>query len=130
MGWLRTMLAVGLVASLAPVAAAGEQGKGMQRHGGMGEMPHRGMMMEGAAERHEAMMERMRTHQEKLDELVAAMEAAEGQDKVEAIAAVVEELVTQRKARMARMQEMHERMMDQMREGEESGTEESADPGY
>jgi len=124
MGWPRTILAVGLVWSLAPVAAAGEQGKGMQRHGGMGEMPHRGMMMEGAAERHEAMMERMRTHQEKLDELVAAMEAAEGQAKVEAIAAVVKELVAQRKARLERMQEMHERMMERMREGGEPPTEE------
>lgn len=51
-----------------------------------------------------AMMEEMRSQQEKLDRLVAAMDAAKGSDKVDAIAAVVKELVAQHGARLERMQ--------------------------
>ena len=43
-------------------------------------------------------MEQMRENQRKLDELVAKMNAAKGEAKVDAIAAVVTELVAQRKA--------------------------------
>ena len=56
----------------------------------------RGSMME---QRMEAMTER----QQKLDGLVDAMNAARGSEKVDAIAAVVNELVSQHKA-------MHDRM--------------------
>jgi hypothetical protein len=43
-------------------------------------------------------MEQMRENQRKLDELVEKMNAATGQAKVDAIAAVVTELVAQRRA--------------------------------
>ena len=43
-------------------------------------------------------LEQMRENQRKLDELVAKMNAATGEAKVDAIAAVVTELVAQRKA--------------------------------
>lgn len=72
-------------------------------------MPHGRMEM---GPRHAEMMEKMQARQEKLDELVAAMEAAEGDAKVDAIADVVRELVSQRRAMADRMQEMHEGMMD------------------
>ena len=43
-------------------------------------------------------LEQMRENQRKLDELVAKMNAAKGEARVDAIAAVVTELVAQRKA--------------------------------
>ena len=48
--------------------------------------------------RMEQMREQMRENQRKLDDLVAKMNAATGQAKVDAIAAVVTELVNQRRA--------------------------------
>ena len=48
--------------------------------------------------RMEQMREQMRENQRKLDDLVAKMNAATGQAKVDAIAAVVTELVAQRRA--------------------------------
>jgi hypothetical protein len=45
-------------------------------------------------------LEQMRESQKKLDDLVAKMNAATGEAKVEAIAAVVTELVVQRRAMM------------------------------
>ena len=53
---------------------------------------------------HAEMREQMRAHDARLDELVSAMNAAEGDAKVEAIAAVVNELVAQRKTRRAHME--------------------------
>ena len=43
------------------------------------------------------MMEVMRQHDQKLDDLIAKMNAAKGEAKVDAIAAVLNELVAQRK---------------------------------
>lgn len=43
------------------------------------------------------MMEMVRQHDQKLEELVAKMNAAQGEAKVDAIAAVLNELVAQRK---------------------------------
>jgi polyhydroxyalkanoate synthesis regulator protein len=61
----------------------------------------------GCAHRHGSMMEErmqaMEERQQKLDGLVDAMNAARGAEKVDAIAAVVNELVSQHKA-------MHEGM--------------------
>src|SRR5262245_48766800 len=48
----------------------------------------------------QARIEQMRESQKKLDELVAKMNAATGETKVDAIAAVVTELVAQRRAMM------------------------------
>ena len=67
---------------------------------------------------HKAMMARMAAADQKLDELVARMNAAKGEQKVAAIAAAVTELATQRRemdAHMLRMQSgMMERMMSHM----------------
>jgi len=66
--------------------------------------------------RHEAMMEERQAMDAKLDELVAAMKAAAGADKVPAIEAVVEELVAQRRAMHGTMADHHAGMMRHMME--------------
>lgn len=60
---------------------------------------------------HEQMMAEMTAADAKLDVLVKDMDAATGDAKVDATAAVVSELVRQHKAMHARMGQMHQRMM-------------------
>jgi hypothetical protein len=60
-----------------------------------------------------AMMQRMAAADQKLDQLVAKMNAATGDEKVAAIAAVVTELAAQRRQMRAMMQ-MQGGMMEQM----------------
>ena len=60
---------------------------------------------------HEQMMAEMTAADAKLDVLVKDMDAAPGDAKVDATAAVVSELVRQHKAMHARMGQMHQRMM-------------------
>ena len=54
---------------------------------------------------HPGMRARMQAHDAQLDELVAAMNAAEGETKVDAVAAVVNELVAQRRTRRDHLEE-------------------------
>lgn len=58
---------------------------------------------------HGEMREKMRAHDIRLDELVAAMNAAKGEAKVDAIAAVVNELVELRRTRRDHMEERWQR---------------------
>jgi predicted metal-binding membrane protein len=58
---------------------------------------------------HEAMRQQMKAQDERLDALVAAMNAAEGAAKVDAIAAVVNEMVDQRRTRRAHHEAMRGR---------------------
>ena len=60
--------------------------------------------------RHEKMMEEMKAMDARLDEKVAAMNAAKGDQKVEAMAAVINELVAQRKAMRDSFGAMHHGM--------------------
>ena len=60
------------------------------------------------------MMASMRTPDQKLDALVTKMNAARGTDKVDAIAAVVKEMVTQRTQMRDQMMTMDDRMMGHM----------------
>ena len=60
------------------------------------------------------MMASMRALDQKLDGLVAKMAAARGTDKVDAIAAVVKEMVTQRTQMRDQMMTMDDRMMGHM----------------
>lgn len=90
-------------------------------------MEHRGMMS-GPSEMggemmamHRKMQAEMQSMDERLDALVADMEAAEGDDKVDAIAAVVSELISQRKGMHTMMMEMRPRMMHQMMQQMASG---------
>ena len=74
---------------------------------GRGQM---GMMM---AER-QKMMAEMNAGQKKLDDLVARMNAATGQAKVDQMAAVISELVAQRRTMQGQMMSMQGDMMKQM----------------
>jgi hypothetical protein len=60
---------------------------------------------------HEQMMAEMKAAEAKLDALVTDMNAATGDAKVTATAAVVNELVRQHKAMHGRMGHMHQHMM-------------------
>jgi hypothetical protein len=60
------------------------------------------------------MMASMRALDQKLDALVSKMNAARGTDKVDAIAAVVKEMVTQRTQMRDQMMTMDDRMMGHM----------------
>jgi hypothetical protein len=67
--------------------------------------------MQDMMKMHEQMMAEMKAGDAKLDALVKDMNAANGEAKVTAIAAVVTELVQQHKAMHGRMGQMHQQMM-------------------
>ena len=75
----------------------------------------------------EQVMSEMRAANAKLDELVAAMNAAKGEAKVEALARVVTEMAEHRKNAMGKMTamqpEMMQHMMEHMRQGMMEGNE-------
>jgi len=110
-------LALGLAACTSfSTARAQEPGMGPgPMHRGMGG----GMMSAERQQMRAQMQEQMRAHDAKLDELVAAMNQAEGQAKVDAIAAVINELVAQRRQMRA-----HQEQMWQMRSGKTQGSDE------
>jgi hypothetical protein len=67
--------------------------------------------MQDMMKMHEQMMAEMKAGDAKLDALVSQMNAATGDARVTAIAAVVNELVAQHKAMHGRMGQMHQQMM-------------------
>lgn len=77
----------------------------------------------------ERMMSEMRSADVKLDELIAAMNAAQGDAKVQALARVVTEMTEQRKKTMSNMMSMQPRMMQHMmqhmRQGMMEGNEQA-----
>ena len=77
-----------------------------------------GEMMKGdpakMAEMHQKMEAEMKAQDAELDKLVAAMNSATGEQKVNAIAAVVSKLVEQRKAMHAEMAKMPKNMQGGM----------------
>jgi hypothetical protein len=70
---------------------------------------------------HEKMMADMQAADQRLDGLVAKMNAVSGQGKVDATAAVVTEIATQRKTMREGMMRMHEGMMSHMMEHMQAG---------
>jgi hypothetical protein len=72
-------------------------------------------------ERQDAMQEKMKTMDERLDNLVAEMKAARGSKKVDMMAAVIDELVAQRKQMRDSMQAMMPMMMQHMMEHMRAG---------
>ena len=82
-----------------------EQGK----MGGMMKGDHAQM-----AEMHQKMDAEMKAQNAELDKLVAAMNSATGEKKVDAIASVVNKLVEQRKAMHEKMAAMHKDMQGGM----------------
>jgi hypothetical protein len=75
---------------------------------------------------HEKMMAETKAADLRLDGLVAQMNAATGQPKVDATAAVVSEMVAQRKAMRDGMMKMQPRMMAHMMEHMEAGKDSMA----
>lgn len=67
--------------------------------------------MQDMMKMHERMMAEMKAADSKLDALLKDMNAATGDAKVKAMAAVVDELVQQHKAMHGRMGQMHQQMM-------------------
>lgn len=74
-----------------------------------------------AAAAHEAMMTEMNAADQRLDALAAKMTGATGQAKVDATAAVVSELVSQRKTMRETMMKMHHETMGHMAEHMQAG---------
>ncbi len=72
-------------------------------------------------EKHRQMREELRAKNEKLDSLVARMNQATGDEKVEAMAAVINEAISQRKEMLEIMSAMHHRRMRHMMEHMERG---------
>ncbi len=87
-----------IIAATLPASALLAQ----EEHGGMMKGDHAQM-----AEMHQKMEAEMKAQDAELDKLVAAMNSATGEKKVDAIAAVVSKLVEQHKA-------MHEKMQGGM----------------
>jgi hypothetical protein len=84
---------------------------------------HKQGMSEKQMKEHDDMMSRMKEMDARLDAKVAAMDAAKGDQKVEAMAAVIKEMVSQRKEMQEHMMKMHDmregHMMDHMKHGME-----------
>lgn len=94
-----TVMSLGLILASAQIAAS-DEGRGPESK------PH--MRGEGSSSgdmksRRQEMRTRMQEQQRKLDELASRMNQATGQDKVEAMAALLNEMVAQRKALRDRM---------------------------
>ena len=87
------------------------------------------MMDESMMAHHKEMMAKMEAMDARLDELVKKMNAATGSKKTDAVAAVINELVAQRKQMheqmMAMLPEMMKHMMAHMRMGMMKGMDDS-----
>jgi len=88
------------VAAQAPPPAQGSQSGGQASSN-----------MQDMMKMHEQMMAEMKAADGRLDALVKDMNAASGDAKVNAVAAVVTELVRQQKSMHDRMGQMHQQMM-------------------
>jgi len=75
---------------------------------------------------HEKMMAEMKAADQRLDDLVAKMNASSGQAKTDATAATVTEIVAQRKTMRDRMMQMHQGMMSHMMEHMQAGPQSMA----
>lgn len=108
-----------IAAAVGPLTAVGGEG---QEHSHPAEAPaaEGASMMEkcqAMMAEHRKVMEKRETMDAKLDELVATMKSAAGDDKVAAIEAVVEELASQRLAMHTMMADHHAGMMQHMGQG-------------
>ena len=104
---LKYTLMIALAAMLPATALLAEE-----EHGAMKDpmkMDNSKMM-----EMHQKMEAEMKAQEVELDKLVAAMSAATGEKKADAVAAVVAKLVEQRKAMHSQMSGMHGDMMGAM----------------
>jgi hypothetical protein len=112
---LKSLLVVAFAAVLGTASAIAQQAAVPPPHGEtsgkMAGMGDQGMQMMAM---HEQMMADMKASGAKMDLKVAAMNAAKGAAKTDAIAAVINEMVSQQKEMMAKMATMHGQMMGHM----------------
>ena len=80
-------------------------------------------MSGGQMKEHDEMMSAMKEMDARLDAKVAAMDAAKGDQKVEAIEAVIKEMVSQRKEMQEHMMKMHDMKKGHMMEHMQPGME-------
>lgn len=112
---LKSLLVIALGAVLGNASAIAQeaavpppQSKTSGKMAGMGDQSMQMMAM------HEKMMADMKASGAKMDLKVAAMNAVTGAAKTDAIAAVINEMVSQQKDMMAKMASMHGQMMGHM----------------
>lgn len=77
-------------------------------------LEHKKGMSEKRMKEHDEMISRMKEMDTQLDTKVAAMDAATGDQKVEAMAAVIKEMVSQKKEMQAHMMPRHDMMEGHM----------------
>jgi hypothetical protein len=118
---LARTVSVLLIASLAAVTLSAQQPPapppGAGKPGMMGEKN----MDETMMAHHKEMMAKMEAMDSRLDDLVQKMNAAKGSRKADAVAAVVNELVAQRKQMREHMMAMQPQMMKHMMEHMHAG---------
>ena len=103
-----------------PSKKSGKEKTGMEMMGMKGKMGMMGMteeMKEKVKEHHQAMKARMDSLDARLEEKLETAKKARGDEKVDALIAVVEELIAQRKAMRNQMMDMMPAMMKMCREG-------------
>lgn len=129
----RTIVVLILAGSLLAGVAGAQMAPGMHGSEAMKGQDTKGMMAGGMMKACEAMMAghhemnaKMQAMDGKLDQMVAAMNAASGSRKTEAMAAVLDELVAQRKAMRTMSMTMESRMMRHMMEHMRMGAESMA----
>jgi hypothetical protein len=113
---MRTRLLVGAALTVAVAAwgatrSAFDVAAAAQDHAAAHTAPAQQPNMPDMMKKHEQMMADMKAGDAKLDALVKEMNAAAGDARVNAVAAVVNELVRQHKAMHGHMGQMHEQMM-------------------
>ncbi len=115
-------MSVSVGAAQTPPATASHQHEQMQQKTAKPGPPAKmTMSCEQMMHARQQMMEDMKAMDARLDTLVQQMNSATGQAKVDATAAVVSELVTQRKTTFDRMEGMHGEMMQHMMEHMQAG---------
>lgn len=107
---LRLAIALALAAPLFAAASNGAAHAAPAQ----GAPPQAPPNMQQMMKMHEQMMAEMKAADSRLDALVKDMNAAKGDAKVNAVAAVVTELVQQQKSMHGHMGEMHQMMMSGM----------------
>jgi CII-binding regulator of phage lambda lysogenization HflD len=115
------VLAIALVAGLTTTALGAQQSQ--SKAGTQPKAGQTGMMSRNMADHckqmmsmHSQMMADMKAMDTTLDQKVAAMNAAKGNAKVDAMAAVINEMASQRKQMMSKMSGMQDQMMAHMGE--------------
>jgi hypothetical protein len=128
----------GIVAGCAAVVIsampglAGQMPQGPQQAATAKAKPQPGMAADMAAKcqammaNHEKMMTEMKAADQRLDDLVGKMNAASGREKADATAAVVSEMVIQRRTMRDGMMKMEHGMMAHMMEHMQSGKDSMA----